>query len=120
MGTSALPVGEEDWHACWVAVQEAKIRSGSGRAENGWDDLWVLRESRVYGVGQRLLRQGEAEIIARGYETLHLRVVQSNAAAIAFYRRHGWRIARAFPPERFPIAMLEMFQLSGAGKKDDG
>jgi Acetyltransferase (GNAT) domain len=57
-------------------------------------DLWVLRESRGHGVGERLLVQGEAEIIARGHETLHLRVVQSNAAAIEFYRRHGWRIAR--------------------------
>jgi len=36
-----------------------------------------------------MLAQGEAEIIARGYETLHLRVVQSNAAAIEFYRSHG-------------------------------
>ena len=27
-------------------------------------------KARGYGVGQRLLAQGEAEIIARGYETL--------------------------------------------------
>jgi hypothetical protein len=52
----------------------------------------------------------EAEIIARGHETLHLRVVQSNAAAIEFYLRHGWRIARAFPHEKFSIAMLEMLE----------
>lgn len=68
------------------------------------------RESRGYGVGQRLLAQGEAEIIARGYEILHLRVVQSNAAAVEFYRRHGWRMARVFRHERFPITMLEMFK----------
>ena len=81
------------------------------RTSGGWlDDLWVLRESRGYGVGQRLLAQGEAEIIARDYETLCLRIVQSNAAAVEFYRRHGWRIARAFPHGRFPITMLEMFK----------
>jgi ribosomal protein S18 acetylase RimI-like enzyme len=105
-----LPVDEENWHSSWVAVRDAKI-IGVVRTSREWlDDLWVLRESRGYGVGQRLLAQGEAEIIARGHETLHLRVVQSNATAIEFYRRHGWRIARAFPHERFPITMLEMFK----------
>lgn len=105
-----LPVGEENWHSSWVAVRAAKI-IGLVRTSGEWlDDLWVLRESRGYGVGKRLLAQGEAEIIARGYETLHLRVVQSNAVAIDFYRRHGWRIARAFPHERLPITMLEMFK----------
>jgi ribosomal protein S18 acetylase RimI-like enzyme len=105
-----LPVDEENWHSCWVAVRDAKV-IGVVRTSGEWlDDLWVLRESRGYGVGQRLLAQGEAEIIARGYETMHLRVVQSNAAAIEFYRCHGWRIARAFPHERFPITMLEMFK----------
>lgn len=105
-----LPVDEENWHSSWVAVRDAKI-IGVVRTSGEWlDDLWVLRESRGYGVGQRLLAQGEAGIIARGYETLHLRVVQSNAAAIDFYRRHGWRIARAFRDERLSITMLEMFK----------
>jgi ribosomal protein S18 acetylase RimI-like enzyme len=89
------------------------------RTSGEWlDDLWVLRESRGYGVGQRLLAQGEAEIIPRGYGTMHLRVVQSNAAGIEFYRCHGWRIARGIPHERFPITMLEMFKPIRQ-KKDD-
>ena len=105
-----LPVDEENRHSSWVAVRDAKI-IGVLRTSGEWlDDLWVLRESRGFGVGQRLLAQGEAEIIARGYQTLHLRVVQSNEAAIEFYRHHGWRIARAFPHDRFPITMLEMFK----------
>jgi GNAT superfamily N-acetyltransferase len=105
-----LPVEEENWHSSWVAVREAKI-IGVARTSGEWlDDLWVLRESRGYGVGQRLLAQAEAEIIARGHETQRLRVVQSNAAAIEFYRRRSWRIARAFPHERFPVTMLEMFK----------
>jgi ribosomal protein S18 acetylase RimI-like enzyme len=105
-----LPVEEENWQSFWVAVRDAKI-IGVVRTSREWlDDLWVLRENRGYGVGQRLLAEGEAEIIARGYETLHLRVVQSNAAAIKFYRHHGWGIARAFPHEKFPITMLELFK----------
>jgi ribosomal protein S18 acetylase RimI-like enzyme len=117
-----LPVDEGNWHSSWVAVRDAKI-IGVVRTSREWlDDLWVLRESRGHGVGQRLLAQGEAEIVARGYETLHLRVVQSNAAAIKFYRRHGWRIARVFPHEKFPITMLEMFKLirQDGKTKDDG
>jgi GNAT superfamily N-acetyltransferase len=105
-----LPVDEESWHSFWVAVRAAKI-IGVVRTSGEWlDDLWVIRENRGCGVGQRLLALGEAEIIARGYETLHLRVVQSNAAAIEFYLHHDWRIARAFPHERLPITMLEMFK----------
>jgi GNAT superfamily N-acetyltransferase len=103
-----LPIDEENWLSSWVAVHDWKI-VGVVRTSGEWlDNLWVLRESRGHGVGQRLLAQGEAEILARGYETMQLRVVQSNAAAIKFYRRHGWQIARAFPHERFPITMLEM------------
>jgi ribosomal protein S18 acetylase RimI-like enzyme len=105
-----LHVDEDNWHSSWVAVQEAKI-IGVVRTSGEWlDDLWVLRESRGYGVGQRLLAQGEAEIVARGNETLHLRVVQWNTAAIEFYRRHGWRSCRAFSHERFRIMMVEMFK----------
>src|SRR5690242_16829852 len=92
-----LPVDEENWDSSWVAVRNPKIIGVARTSEEWLDDLWVLRESRGYGVGQCLLAQAEAEIIARGYETLRLRVVQSNAATIEFYRRHGWRIARAFP-----------------------
>jgi ribosomal protein S18 acetylase RimI-like enzyme len=98
---SPLPVDEGNWYSSWVAVRDAKI-IGVVRTSGEWlDDLWVLRESRGKGAGQRLLAQAEAEMIARGYETLHMRVVQSNAAAIEFYRRHGWRIARAFPMRDF-------------------
>jgi ribosomal protein S18 acetylase RimI-like enzyme len=73
-----LPVDEETWHSSWVTVRDAKI-IGVVRTSGEWmDDLWVLRESRGYRVGQRLLARGEAEIVARGYETLHLRVAQSS------------------------------------------
>jgi GNAT superfamily N-acetyltransferase len=105
-----LSVDEENWHSSWIAIRDTKI-IGVVRTSGEWlDDLWVLREGRGYGVGQRLLVQGEAEIVARGYKTLHLRVVQSNARSIQFYRRHGWQIAGVFPHEKFPITMLEMLK----------
>jgi len=105
-----LPISEENWHFSWIAVLGTKI-VGMVLTSGEWlDDLWVLRESRGCGVGQRLLAQAEAEIAARGHRTLRLRVVQSNAAAIAFYHKHGWQIAREFPHEKFPVMMLEMFK----------
>lgn len=105
-----LPVDEDGWDLSWIAVMDARV-VGVVRTSGEWvDDLWVLRGSRRCVVGQRLLAHGEAEIVARGHETLRLRVVQSNAGAIAFYRQHGWQIARAFPHEKLPITMLEMFK----------
>ena len=86
-----LPVDEENWHCFWVAVRDAQI-IGVVRTSGEWlDDLWVLRESRGCGVGQRFFAQVEAEIIARGHETLHLRVVQSNAAAIDSFPTKNFR-----------------------------
>jgi GNAT superfamily N-acetyltransferase len=105
-----LPIGEADWHRSWIAVLGRKI-VGTVLTSGEWlDDLWVLRESRGCGVGQRLLAQGEAEIAARGHQTLRLRVVESNAAAIAFYQRRSWRIARKYAHETLPVMMLEMFK----------
>ena len=96
-----LPVDEENWHSSWVAVRDAKIIAVVRTSGEWLDDLWVLRESRGCGVGKRLLAQGEAEMIARGYETLHLRVVESNAAAIEFYRRHVGRALGHSPMRDF-------------------
>jgi ribosomal protein S18 acetylase RimI-like enzyme len=103
-----LPVDEESWHLSWVAVVDNKIVGMVLTHEEWISDLWVLRENRGCGVGQRLLAQGEAEIIGRGCRTFRLRVLQSNAAAIKFYHRQGWRVAREFPHEKFPVIMMEM------------
>lgn len=103
-----LPVDEANWHLSWVAVVDTRIVGMVLTHEEWISDLWVLRACRGCGVGQRLLAQGEAEIVSRGHRVLRLRVLQSNAAAVAFYHRQGWRIAREFPHENFPVTMLEM------------
>jgi ribosomal protein S18 acetylase RimI-like enzyme len=103
-----LHIDEEDWSLAWVAVSESKI-VGVVLTNGEWiSDLWVLREHRNRGVGQQLLFQGETEIAGRGYATSQLRVVKSNARAVSFYNRLGWRIAREFPHKTLPIEMLEM------------
>jgi ribosomal protein S18 acetylase RimI-like enzyme len=105
-----LPVDEQGWELSWIAVVDQKIVGVVLTSDEWLDDLWVLRQTRGYGIGQRLLAQAEAEIVARGHETLRLRVVQSNAPAIGFYCRHDWQIARTLPHEKVPITMLEMFK----------
>jgi GNAT superfamily N-acetyltransferase len=103
-----LPIGEENWLLSWIAVLDTRI-IGVVLTGGEWiDDLWVLREYRGRGIGRSLLALAEAEIAARGYRALRLRVAQSNAAAIGFYQKHGWLIARQFPHERFSVMWLEM------------
>jgi ribosomal protein S18 acetylase RimI-like enzyme len=114
---SPLPIDEERWHLSWVAVVDTKIIGVLLTGEEWLDDLWVLHGNRGRGVGHRLLERGEAEIVARGHQTLRLRVVQSNTAAIKFYLRHGWRIAREFPHEKFSIITVEMFKSVRQDKK---
>jgi len=102
------PIGEEDWSLAWVAVIDTRI-VGMVLTSGEWiSDLWVLRENRGCGLGQRLLAQGEAEIAGRGRRAFRLRVIKSNTNAVSFYLRQGWRVEREFPNERLPVTMLEM------------
>jgi ribosomal protein S18 acetylase RimI-like enzyme len=110
-----LPVDEENWHLSWIAVVDTKIVGMVLTHEEWISDLWVLRESRRCGVGQRLLAHGEAEIRGRGRRTFRLRVLKSNTPAIQFYHRLGWQICREFPHERFPVTMLEMVKSAPQG-----
>lgn len=101
-------IDEEDWSLAWVAIFETNIVGMALTCEEWISDLWVLRENRGRSVGKRLLAQGEAEIAGRGCATFRLRVVKSNAIAVSFYLRQGWRVEREFPNERLPVMMLEM------------
>jgi len=103
-----LKFKEEDWPLAWVAVSDAKILGVIITKQEWVDDLWVLRDHRGQGVGSRLLAQGESEIAARGCQTCRLRVVKSNLAAVQFYLRRGWHIAREFAHEKYHHPMLEM------------
>jgi ribosomal protein S18 acetylase RimI-like enzyme len=103
-----LPLDEENWQLCCVAVVDTGIIGMVLTQEEWISDLWVLREGRGCGVGRRLPAQGEAEIAGRGHRVFRLRVLKLNTAAIQFYQRQGWRVARDFPHEKFPVRMLEM------------
>ncbi len=103
-----IPIDEEDWFLAWVAIVDTRIVGMVLTSEAWIGDLWVLREYRGRGLGQRLLAQAEAEIAGRNLGTFRLRVIKSNTNAVSFYLRQGWRVEREFPNERLPVTMLEM------------
>jgi len=109
-----LQIDEEDWSRAFVAIADERI-AGVVLTHDEWiSDLWVLRESRGQGVGQKLLAKGEFEISRRGFGTFRLRVVSSNSAAISFYLRNGWQVIREFPHEKLPVTMIEMTKTPGS------
>jgi len=109
-----LQIDEEDWSRAFVAIADERI-AGVVLTHDEWiSDLWVLRESRGQGVGQKLLAKGESEISRRGFGTFRLRVVSSNSAAISFYLRNGWQVIREFPHEKLPVTMIEMTKTPGS------
>jgi GNAT superfamily N-acetyltransferase len=63
-----LPIDEDCWLMSWVAVVDTKIVGVALTHEQWLNDLWVLHDSRGYGIGQRLLARAEAEMVGRGYQ----------------------------------------------------
>jgi ribosomal protein S18 acetylase RimI-like enzyme len=104
----ASRVESEDWSKAWVAFDGDLV--GTVLTQAQWiDDLWVSRKYRGQGIGQQLLARGEAEIKARGYPTLHLRVVKANLGAVRFYERLGWKVEKEFLHETLcGVLMLEL------------
>jgi ribosomal protein S18 acetylase RimI-like enzyme len=105
---SQVPIGEANWLSAWLAVSGEEIVGVTMTRDEWVSDLWVRRESRRTGIGGKLLTHAESEVRSRGHNTLRLRVVKSNTRAVEFYQRHGWRVQREFPHEKFGHTMFEM------------
>ncbi len=58
------------------------------------DNLHVVPSRRSEGIGQRLMQAAAAQLVDRGYTTVHLWVAAGNHRAIAFYRRLGGRLGQ--------------------------
>ena len=111
--TTPIQIGEEDWGAGWVAAESDDLIGWMLTTDCWLEDLWVPRSAREQGVGSRLLTHAEREIVARGIATAHLSVIASNARAIAFYERRGWRRLRETPHELVSFPRLEMTKTVG-------
>ena len=54
--------------------------------------LDVAESDRRQGVGSQLLRESEMNLALRGVRTVLLETATTNAAGVAFWQRHGYRI----------------------------
>lgn len=57
----------------------------------------VLAAARRSGVGSLLLRAAEDRLRAAGSHSVELETAVDNAAALAFYKRHGYSVVRTWP-----------------------
>ena len=110
--TTPIHVGE-DWGAGWVAAASDDLIGWMLTSDCWLEDLWVPRSSWGQGVGSSLLFHAEQEIATRGIAMAHLSVIASNARAIAFYERRGWRKLCETPHELVSFPRLEMTKTVG-------
>ena len=93
-----------------VPHAETKLPSSSARAEilgfivghsrRGHGHIItidVLPEVRRSGVGSQLLQCAEERLRADGCTQVHLETAVDNAAALAFYKRHGYYVFKTVP-----------------------
>ncbi len=59
--------------------------------------LDVLPEARRSGLGSRLMATAEERLRALGCSVVFLETAVDNAAALAFYKRHGYAIVQTLP-----------------------
>lgn len=71
-----------------------------GRARNAEDDkcgevyaIYLLDEAKGQGIGRNFMREMVEVLQANGYESLHIRVLESNEPARKFYEKLGGRVA---------------------------
>ena len=81
---------------CLVAVEENQIMAFILTEENPplghVMTLDVAESHRRRGIGSMLLRESENNLRFRGVRTMLLETATSNAAGVAFWQRHGYRI----------------------------
>jgi [ribosomal protein S18]-alanine N-acetyltransferase len=70
----------------------------------------VLPEARRSGLGSRLMVAAEERLHALGCSVVFLETAVDNAAALAFYKRHGYTVIQAIP--RYYLDSIDALVLS--------
>jgi [ribosomal protein S18]-alanine N-acetyltransferase len=73
------------------------VAEAGSRARGHIITIDVIGAARRFGVGSLLLRAAEDRLIVTGCRVLELETAVDNASALAFYKRHGFRVSRTFP-----------------------
>jgi [ribosomal protein S18]-alanine N-acetyltransferase len=80
--------------------------------------LDVAEAHRRHGVGSALLAESEKNLALRGVRSVLLETAMDNEAAVAFWKRHGYRIEAVL--KRYYLARLDAYEmrriLPGTGK----
>jgi len=70
----------------------------------------VLAEARRSGLGSRLMAAAEERLRTLGCKVVFLETAVDNAAALAFYKRHGYSVVHAIP--RYYLDSIDALVLS--------
>ena len=91
--TSFSFVVEVDGTIAGFLVAEASKRRRAGHVIT----IDVLEQFRRHQVGTRLMTECERRLIEAGCDAVFLETAVDNDAAIAFYKRHGYRVLETLP-----------------------
>jgi ribosomal-protein-alanine N-acetyltransferase len=80
-----------------AAIVGFLVAEAGSRARGHIITIDVIGAARRFGVGSLLLRAAEDRLIVTGCRVLELETAVDNASALAFYKRHGFRVSRTFP-----------------------
>lgn len=69
--------------------------------------MWVARQARGQGLGGRLLEALEGQAVKAGKSVVRLDSNRELRAALALYRKHGYREVESFNDEPFATHWLE-------------
>jgi [ribosomal protein S18]-alanine N-acetyltransferase len=98
---------------CVVAVEENHIVGFVLSEENPplahVITLDVAEKHRRHGVGTALLRQLEENLALRGVRSILLETATDNEAAVAFWKRHGYRIEATL--KRYYLRQIDAYEM---------
>jgi ribosomal-protein-alanine N-acetyltransferase len=86
-------VAEVDGATAGFLVAEASRRRKAGHVIT----IDVLEEFRRHQIGTLLMSECEKRLLASECDAVFLETAVNNAGAIAFYRRHGYRVLETLP-----------------------
>jgi ribosomal-protein-alanine N-acetyltransferase len=105
-----LTLGSAD---CVVAVEENHIVGFVLSEENPplahIITLDVAEKHRQQGVGTAMLRQLEENLALRGVRSILLETATDNEAAVAFWKRHGYRIEATL--KRYYLRQIDAYEM---------
>jgi len=84
--------GEPDAAIAGFIVAEA-----GARARGHIITIDVIAAARRFGMGSLLLRAAEDRLISAGCRSVELETAVDNAAALLFYKRHGYSVVTTYP-----------------------